>query len=103
MFLVRLIDKKVQMLLIVSFVSAHILFITGLYGLFFRRDNLILTMICLEISLLGVALLFALGGIVLSDFTGFISFFMILTLAGVESALGLALVIVYYRLRTSIR
>ena len=89
--------------LLIGLISAHILILTGLYGLFFRRDNLIITMVCLEISLLGVALLFALASVMLGDFTGIITFLMLLTLAGVESALGLALVISYYRMRTSIR
>lgn len=52
------------MLLLIAFSVVHILLITGLYGLFFRRDNLIITMICLEISLLGVALLFAVSSLV---------------------------------------
>jgi len=90
-------------LLLIGFVCAHILLVSGLYGLFFRRDNLIITMICLEIALLGTALLFALTSVMLGDLTGSIAFLMLLTLAGVESALGLALVISYYRLKTSIR
>ena len=91
------------MLIWVSLSIAHVLLLTGLYGLLFRRDNLIITMICLEIALLGVAFLFVLASLIIGDLIGFITFFMLLTLAGVESALGLALVITYYRLRTSIR
>lgn len=92
-----------MVIILTAIVSSHILIITGFYGLFFRRDNLILTMIALEIALLGVALLFVVGSILSGDFFGFLTFFMLLTLAGVESALGLALVIVYSRARTSIR
>jgi len=92
-----------MMTILVAFLASHILIITGFYGLFFRRDNLIITMVCLEISLLGVALFFALISLALGDLLGFITFSMLLTLAGVESALGLALVISYYRLKTSIR
>jgi NADH-ubiquinone oxidoreductase chain 4L len=91
------------MLVVTSLICSQVLIFTGLYGFFFRRDNLILTMILLEISLLGVALLFAVTALLFSDFAGLITFFMLLTLAGVESALGLALVISYYRARTSIR
>lgn len=90
------------MTLTVAFVCAHVLFITGLYGLLTRRDNLILSLICLELSLLGVALLFALYGLLLDDSFGFAVFFLLLTLAGVESALGLALVITYYRVRVTV-
>lgn len=90
-------------LFFISLASSHVLFLAGLYGLFFRRDNLIITMICLEIALLGVAFFFALASIMLGDVMGIIVFLLLLTLAGVESAFGLALVISYYRVRTSIR
>lgn len=90
------------MTLTTGFVCGHILFFVGLYGLVRRKDNLILTLICLELSLLGIALLFALYGLSLDDSFGFAVFFLILTLAGVESALGLALVITYYRIRTGV-
>jgi|SRR5690349_18348342 NADH:ubiquinone oxidoreductase subunit K len=90
-------------LLLIGFACSHILLITGLYGLFFRRDNLIITMISLEIALLGAATLFALVGLMLGDLSGLIMFLLLITLAGVESALGLALVISYYRLKTSIK
>jgi NADH:ubiquinone oxidoreductase subunit K len=54
-------------------------------------------------SLLGIALLFAASGAAFDDVMGQIMFFLLLTLAGVESALGLALVILYYRIRTQVR
>lgn len=92
-----------SILFLVSLISSHILIFAGFYGLIFRRDNLIITLICLEMSLLGVALFFALISIMLGDFTGIIVFLLTLTLAGVESAMGLALVISYYRMKTSIR
>lgn len=92
-----------MLLLVIGLVCSHILFLSGFYGLFFRRDNLIITIVSLEISLLGVALLFALVGLMLNDIIGVIMFLMMITLAGVESALGLALVIGYYRLKTSIK
>lgn len=91
------------MLLISSLLCSQILIFLGLYGFLLRRDNLILTMILLEISLLGVAFFFAIASLILNDLAGAITFFMLLILAGVESALGLALVISYYRSKTSIR
>jgi NADH:ubiquinone oxidoreductase subunit K len=86
-----------------AFVCSTILVWVSLYGLLLRRDNLIISMVCLEMSLLGVALLFATSALLHGDLSGLIMFFVLLTLAGVESALGLALVISYYRVRTSIR
>lgn len=91
------------MLLFITLILSNILFLFGLYGAVVRRDNLILTMICLEISLLGVAVLFALASLFLHDAAGSIMFFMLLMLAAVESAIGLALIINYYRVKTSIR
>lgn len=90
------------MLVTVSLICSHLLFWTGLYGLVIRKDNLILTMVCLELSLLGVAFFFSLSGLIIDDSLGFIIFFVLLTLAGVESALGLAFVITYYRIRYSV-
>lgn len=91
------------MLIFISLISANLLVIAGLYGALSRRDNLIITMICLEVSLLGVALLFAFSGLLFEDAAGLLMFFMLLMLAAVESALGLALIINYYRVKTSIR
>lgn len=86
-----------------AFCFSQLLVWLGLYGIILRRDNLIITLICLEIALLGVALSFAASAALLGDVAGLIMFFALLTLAGVESALGLALVITYYRSRSLVR
>lgn len=91
------------MLIIITYIISFLLFTLGLWGVVVRRDNLIITLVCLEMALLGVALQFSTSALILDDFFGQITFFLLLTLAGVESALGLALVISYYRLRTSVR
>lgn len=91
------------MLVVVTFIISHFLVFLGLYGVLTRVDNLIITLVCLEMALLGVALLFCTSSLILDDILGQIVFFLLLTLAGVESALGLAFIISYYRLRTSIK
>lgn len=91
------------MLILTTYIISYLLIILGLWGVLVRRDNLIITLVCLEMALLGVALNFSTSGLILDDLTGQLVFFLLLTLAGVESALGLALVIAYYRLRTSVK
>lgn len=91
------------MLILTAYVISYLLIILGLWGTIIRRDNLIITLVCLEMALLGVALQFSVSGLIIDDLTGQLVFFLLLTLAGVESALGLALIISYYRLRTSVR
>lgn len=91
------------MLVVVVQIISYLFVILGFYGSIVRRDNLIITLVCLEMALLGVAINFSATGLMLDDFLGQIVFFLLLTLAGVESALGLALIIAYYRLRTSVR
>ena len=91
------------MLALATYTISHLLVLAGIYGVLSRRDNLIITLVCLEMALLGVALQYSVSGLIIDDFFGQIIFFLLLTLAGVESALGLALIISYYRVRTSVR
>lgn len=86
-----------------SIFAAHIILLLGLYGVATNRYNLIICLICLEMSLLGASLLFVGVGLILDDATGQLIFFLLLTIAGVESALGLALVILYYRVRAEVK
>jgi len=79
-----------------------VLFFIGFLGLFISRSNLIIILICLEILLLSCTLNFVLYSSFLDDLLGQLYGLFILCLAASESALGLALLIVYYRLRGGI-
>jgi len=57
---------------------------------------------CIELMLLGLNLNFILFSVYLDDLYGEIFSFFILTIAAAESAIGLAIIIIYYRIRGNI-
>jgi len=71
-------------------------------GLILARTHIIIILISLELILLSSTMLFIAAGIYLDDFLGQIYALIILTSAAAESALGLAILVVYYRLRGGI-
>lgn len=75
----------------------------GLFGfLMINNRNLILILISLELLLLGLSFYFILFGFYNTTILGQIDALVILTLAGAESALGLALIMVLFRLTSSL-
>jgi NADH-quinone oxidoreductase subunit K len=79
------------------------LFIIGLLGLFLsRQTHLIIILMALEIILLSANINFVIFSIYFDDMLGQIYSLLVLTIGAVESAIGLAILIVYYRLRGSI-
>lgn len=88
------------MLLFVIFTV--ILFLIAFCGVFLLRQHIIIILISLEIMLLAINLLFIFSSIFHDDFFGQIYSFFLLTIAASESALGLSILIVYYRLRGGI-
>jgi NADH-quinone oxidoreductase subunit K len=73
------------------------LLIIGLVGLVVVRKNVIFLLISLELLLLAVNLNFVFFSIVLDDLVGQIFSLAILTVAAAESAIGLAILVAYYR------
>jgi NADH-ubiquinone oxidoreductase chain 4L len=71
----------------------------GVAGMSITRKNLIIVLIMLELLLLAVSFLFAVSGVYLDDIIGPILSLYIISLAGAEAAVGLAILIVFYRLR----
>jgi NADH-quinone oxidoreductase subunit K len=80
-----------------------LIFLFGLFGIFVLRRNLIMIIISLELLLLAVNLLFIIFSIYLDDMIGQLFSIFILTIAGAESSIGLALLVVYHRITGSIR
>jgi len=78
------------------------IFIIGLTGLFVLRRHLIIILFSFELIILSIIILFASSSILIDDLMGQIYSLLILTIAASESALGLALIIAFYRLRESI-
>ena len=81
---------------------AIILFVIGACGLFMNRKSLITVLLSLEVMLLSVNISFVSFSVHLGDIGGQICTIFILTIAAAEAAIGLALIIVYYRAHKSI-
>lgn len=76
-----------------------IIFLLGVWGVFVIRRNLLIILISLEIILFAINLNFIVFSLYLHDYIGQIFALLVLTVAASESALGLAILVVYYRLR----
>ena len=78
------------------------LFFIGLFGIFVNRKNVLTVIICIELILLSVNLNLLISAFYLDDIFGEIFVIIILTVAAAESSIGLAILIIYYRLRGTI-
>lgn len=78
------------------------LFIIGMFGMFLSRKNLITILMALELLLLSANINFVIFSIYLDDMLGQINSLLILTIGATESAIGLAILMLFYRLRGSI-
>ena len=80
-----------------------LLFLLGALGLALNRNNVLITIMSIEIMLLSVNLNFIIFSIYLDDIAGYIFVLFILTIAATESAIGLAILSVYYKLKQTIQ
>ncbi len=87
---------------LIQFIVNIVVFLIGLIGLIINRRNILIILMCIELALLGLNLNFILFSIYFDDIYGQLFSLFILTVAAAESALGLAIIIIYYRLRGSI-
>ena len=81
---------------------ASILFTLGLFGIFLNRKNVIIILMSIELMLLAVNINLVAFSTHLGDLMGQIFAMFILTVAAAEAAIGLAILVVYYRNRGSI-
>nr|YP_009547077.1 NADH dehydrogenase subunit 4L [Halichondria panicea]AYV91355.1 NADH dehydrogenase subunit 4L [Halichondria panicea]AYV91366.1 NADH dehydrogenase subunit 4L [Halichondria panicea]QDH12167.1 NADH dehydrogenase subunit 4L [Halichondria sp. HK-2019] len=79
-----------------------ILFIFGVLGIVLNRSNLIIMLMSIELMLLGIAFLFLINSVVIDNLIGEVFTLMVLTVAAAESAIGLAILVAYYRVRGTI-
>ena len=77
-------------------------FLLGLWGLVLNRTNILVMLLALELMLLGINMNFFLLSIALDDRLGLLVALLVLTVAAAESSIGLALFVVYYRVRQSL-
>jgi len=83
-------------------IVAAVLFSLGVIGLFLNRKNVISILMCIELMLLAVNINFVAFSHHLNDIGGQIFVFFVLTVAACEVAVGLAILVSFYRLRRSI-
>ena len=79
------------------------LFFIGVFGLVLNRKNILITIMSIELMLLAVNLNFIVFSIYLDDVVGYIFVLFVLTVAATESAIGLAILSVYYKLKQTIQ
>ncbi|MHB1206637.1 MAG: NADH-quinone oxidoreductase subunit NuoK [Rhodospirillaceae bacterium] len=79
-----------------------ILFTLGIFGIFLNRKNLIVIMMSIELMLLAVNINLVAFSSYLGDLVGQVFTMLVLTVAAAEAAIGLAIVVVFYRNRRSI-
>lgn len=73
------------------------LFFLGIYGIWLNRRHYLFVLVCIEIVLLSLNLNFLLMSLYFDDLTGYFFSLFMLTIAAAESAVGLALIILYYK------
>lgn len=79
-----------------------ILFALGVFGIFLNRRNVIVILMSVELMLLSVTINMVAFSAFLNDLTGQVFSMFILTVAAAEAAIGLAILVVYFRNRGSI-
>jgi NADH:ubiquinone oxidoreductase subunit K len=79
-----------------------LLFILGVWGVAILRKNLLMFLVCVEMILLSMTLLVLLGSALFDDMQGQIVSIFVLMLAASESAIGLAIIVAYYRLARNV-
>lgn len=81
---------------------AAILFTLGVLGIFLNRKNVIVILMSIELILLAVNINLVAFSMHLNDIVGQIFALLVLTVAAAEAAIGLAILVVFYRNRGSI-
>ena len=79
-----------------------ILFTIGIFGIFLNRKNVIIILMSIELMLLAVNINLVAFSVHLNDLVGQVFAMFILTVAAAEAAIGLAILVVYFRNRGSI-
>ena len=81
---------------------AAILFTIGVLGIFLNRKNIIIILMSVELILLAVNINFVAFSAQLNDLSGQVFALLVLTVAAAEAAIGLAILVIFFRNRGSI-
>ncbi len=83
-------------------IVAALLFTIGVFGIFINRKNVIVILMAIELILLAVNINLVAFSVYLGNLTGQVFALFVLTVAAAEAAIGLAILVVYFRNRGSI-
>lgn len=83
-------------------IVAAIIFVVGVSGIFLNKKNIIVILMSIELMLLAVNINFVAFSSYLQDLSGQVFTIFILTVAASEAAIGLAILVVYFRNRGNI-
>ena len=81
---------------------AAVLFTLGIFGIFLNRKNVIIILMSIELILLAVNINLVAFSVHLDDMVGQVFAMLVLTVVAAESAIGLAIIVVYFRNRGTI-
>ena len=81
---------------------AATLFVIGIFGLFLNRKNIIIMLMSIELMLLAVNINFVAFSYYLGDLVGQVLTLFVLTVAAAEAAIGLAILVCFFRNRGTI-
>jgi len=95
-------EKNMHIDIVHYLTVSAILFTVGIFGIFLNRKNVIIILMSVELILLAVNLNFVAFSAVLHDLVGQIFVLFVLTVAAAEAAIGLAILVVFFRNRGSI-
>jgi NADH-quinone oxidoreductase subunit K len=83
-------------------VVSALLFVTGVLGIFVNRKNVIIILMAIELILLAVNINLVAFSVYLGDLVGQVFAMFVLTVAAGEAAIGLAILVIYFRGRGTI-
>lgn len=87
----------------INYISVStLLFLISIIGIFLNQRNILVMLMSLEMMFLAVSFNLIFSSILLDDVMGQIFSLLILTVAAAESSIGLAILVVYYRIRNAI-
>lgn len=81
---------------------ALVLFLIGILGIVVNRKNLIILLMSIELMLLSLNFCFIISTVLLDDILGQVFSLYVLVVAAAESAIGLSILVAYYRVRGTI-
>ena len=90
------------MFLLNSFTIFITLFLISLFGMILNQRNILIMLMSLEMIFLSISFNLIYSSVYLDDISGQIFAILILTVAAAESSIGLAILVIYYRIRHTV-